>query len=109
MPDPMADAFRTIVEDVVSTAVERAVRDAIKAHVPAPVESADRQPDPLLVDETEAGRLLGISARSVFALNAAGELNAIYLGQGETEKKSKRYDRRDLVAFIDKKKGAAAQ
>ena len=53
---------------------------------------------PLLVDEREAARLLGVSPRTVWALAASGELSVVRI------KRAKRYDMADLRAYIDAQK-----
>lgn len=60
---------------------------------------------PLVVDEREAARLLGISPRSMWQLNADGEVRAIRVGRG-----AKRYAVSELERYItDKMKGGEAQ
>jgi excisionase family DNA binding protein len=49
---------------------------------------------PLLVSEREAGRLLGVTARTVYELRKSGELAAVRIGARVL------YSRNDLTAFI---------
>ena len=57
----------------------------------------------LLVDSPTAAGILSISKRSLFSLQASGEIPFVRIGR------SVRFDIRDLVAFIDRqKKGGAA-
>ncbi len=53
---------------------------------------------PLLVSEREAGRLLGVTPRTVFNLRQRGELPAVKIGTRVL------YDRRDVEVFISRKK-----
>jgi len=54
--------------------------------------------EPLLVNEREAAQLLGVSPRTVWSLNASGELRSVRIGR------CKRYDLADLLAYIARKK-----
>jgi hypothetical protein len=60
-------------------------------HIPAREISADSSGtrpqisarlEPLAVSEIEAGRLLGLSSRTVFSLRKAGKLKAVKIGEG---------------------------
>ncbi len=55
----------------------------------------------LLLNLPEAARALGISPRAFHDLAKSGQIRRILIGR------SVRYDLRDLMAFIDAKKGAA--
>jgi excisionase family DNA binding protein len=57
---------------------------------------------PLLVSEKEAGRLLGVTARTVYQLRRDGELSAIRIGSRVL------YSRDDLTAFIAKRRQTGA-
>lgn len=54
----------------------------------------------LLLTEPEAAKYLGISSRKLWNLAAAGEIPTVPVGR------LKRYDRRDLVAYVDRVKQA---
>jgi excisionase family DNA binding protein len=56
-------------------------------------------PTRLLVDTPTAAKMLGLSARTVWSLNAAGELSAIRIGR------SVRYSIRELERFIAQREG----
>ena len=59
-------------------------------------------PDPLLVDEPEARRLLGgLCAKTMYNLRRSGELAWIKIGSRVM------YDVADLRAFIERQKGAS--
>jgi excisionase family DNA binding protein len=53
---------------------------------------------PLLVDEREAGRLLGVTSRTVFSLRKAGELPAVKIGSRVL------YERTALAEFIQRRR-----
>lgn len=56
---------------------------------------------PLLVDRREAGRLLGVCGNTIDNLRRRGELPSVKIATRRL------FDRRDLIAFIDARKGAA--
>lgn len=64
----------------------------------API-GADK-PDKLLVSEGEAGRLLGVSGRTVFTLAKRGELKAVKIGA------RKLYSLESLKEFIRRREAA---
>jgi excisionase family DNA binding protein len=66
-----------------------------------PVAALPLSTSPLLVSEREAARLLGLGARTVWGLRAAGRLPFIKVGSAI------RYDVADLRAFITAAKTAA--
>src|SRR5262245_11999947 len=53
------------------------------------------KPAPLLVTASVAAQMLAISPRTLWSLTAAGKIPVVRLGRAV------RYDRRDLLAFID--------
>ena len=58
--------------------------------------NADTAPEPLLVSDVEAARLLGVSRATVHRLRAAGRFpEAIRLGR------ALRFDRAELVAWAE--------
>ena len=57
--------------------------------------------EPLLVSEREAGRLLGVTSRTVFSQRKSGQLPAIKIGSRVL------YSRDDLAAFVAKKRQIA--
>ena len=54
----------------------------------------------LLLDSRTAAKALSISERTLWQLSKDGEIPRVKIGR------SVRYDRRDLIAFIDGRKGA---
>jgi excisionase family DNA binding protein len=56
--------------------------------------------DQLLLTQDGAAKALAVSPRTVFNLIAKGELRAVRIGRAV------RIDTRDLLAFIDRTKGA---
>ncbi len=50
--------------------------------------------EPLLIDEREAARLLGVCPRTIFSLRRAGKIRAIQIGS------SVRYEVADLRHFV---------
>ena len=52
----------------------------------------------LLLTEVETAQLLGVSPRTVWGLSDAGELPTVRIGR------AKRYDRRDIEAWIERAK-----
>jgi len=64
-------------------------------------ENTTAAPARLLLTCREASEALGISVRTLWALTKCGEISCIRIGRAV------RYDPRDLLAFIERKKGAA--
>ena len=60
--------------------------------------ASPQRPEPLLVDEREAARLLSCSTRTLYNLRKRGELPAIKIGEAV------RYDVEDLREFIERAK-----
>lgn len=56
------------------------------------------EPDRLLLKSPQAAAVLQISERKLWELTDEGKIPAVWIGR------SKRYDRRDLVAYIDRLK-----
>lgn len=56
--------------------------------------SSPPAPPAMLVSEREAGRLLGVTARTVYELRRTGEIPAVRIGSRVL------YSRDDLAAFI---------
>jgi excisionase family DNA binding protein len=54
---------------------------------------------PLLVDRRETARLLGVSANTISNIQRRGELVPVRIGSRVL------FDRRDVIAFIDARKG----
>ena len=67
---------------------------------PVPVET--KSLTPLLVDASNAARLLCISERSLWTLANRGEVRSVKIGRRRL------YDPRDLTAFIDRQKSPVA-
>ena len=63
-------------------------------NTPAPTEA------PLLLTERQTADLLSLSPKTVWSLAKTGKLPSIKIGS------AKRYDRRDVFAFIDSAKTA---
>jgi excisionase family DNA binding protein len=57
---------------------------------------------PLLFTSRETARLLGISERTLWALTRRGEVPAVRIGRAV------RYDRRDLIEYVDRLRAAQA-
>lgn len=55
----------------------------------------------LLLTEVETAQLLGVSQRKVWGLADSGELPTVKVGR------AKRYDRRDIEAWIERSKSVA--
>ena len=62
----------------------------------------DNAVEPLLY-EREAAKLLAISPRKLWGLAAAGAIPFIQIGP-----RSKRYDRRDILEFVERSRQASA-
>jgi excisionase family DNA binding protein len=60
------------------------------------------KPPPLLIDRAETAALLSVCPRTVDALAKARELEAVRIGRRVL------FDRRDIEAFIQRRKGCAA-
>jgi excisionase family DNA binding protein len=58
-------------------------------------------PEPLLLTAAEAAKLLAIGARTLWTLTDRGEIPVVRIGRAV------RYDRRDLLAYIDRAKRGA--
>ncbi len=56
-------------------------------------------PERLLLKPTEAAALLSVSARTLWSMTAGGEIPAVRV------RRCVRYDRRDLLAWIEAAKG----
>lgn len=65
--------------------------------------STATNPAPLLVDSVRAGEMLGVSSRTIFALNATGELPAVRIGRAV------RYRVADLEAFCARRATVASE
>ncbi len=63
--------------------------------------SATAPIEKLLLTEVETAQVLGVSPRTVWGLADSGELPTVRVGR------AKRYDRRDIEAWIQRRKGEA--
>jgi hypothetical protein len=81
------------------TAVEllHEIRDTLKAIAAAQAVA------PKLVGEREAARILGVSERTVWGLNAAGKLRCVWLAD-----RVNRYAVADLEKYVDRLRAEAA-
>jgi excisionase family DNA binding protein len=67
-----------------------------------PQRNPERHPEPLLLTLAEAAKLLAIGERTLWRLTDDGEIPVVRVGR-----RGVRYDRRDLVAWIDRAKRKA--
>lgn len=64
-------------------------------------ETPNRTPETMLLTAPEAAKLLAIGARTLWRLTDDGEIPVVRIGRAV------RYDRRDLLAWIDRAKHGA--
>ena len=74
-----------------------------KHHNQAPGQTFDAAPANLLLNSSQAAKMLGISERTLWELKRAGELPYVPIGNG-SRKESIRYAVDDLYKLIEKRK-----
>jgi excisionase family DNA binding protein len=78
------------------------VNDRLQLHdaPPAGDNAAEAAGPPLLLTAAQAARALAISPRTLWSLTRRGEIPAVRIGRAV------RYDRRDLVEYLDRLRSA---